>query len=302
MFRTAMAPSSGPTLTWCTSHSNRRFSPACRASINRTTCSTCTCPSTSHPATRLAREITYRAFCAEARTVVMMTGWGKADITSKYGLPRMKVCVVPGASVLHAYAEPTSADVGRCARISCCPSLRILSGADVPAQKPPDAARGAGDSARSDGDDDSARRLGHQNEFFPRIAQRARSFVSTAKYDSWDSLGPWSSARCIAWRGAWCSRAASRVGDSPWSKRSMRGRQWPAPTRHRCLRLRATRHCCFRSITDRNGRTAGATLERRRTPCPPKCAGSSAGGFAVVDTQCARLSRALPPHCGSPVE
>ena len=60
---------------------------------------------------RLGREVKYRAFCAQAQTVVMMTRWGKEDLTTHYDLPRAKVCVVPGASVLDAYAEPTHADL-----------------------------------------------------------------------------------------------------------------------------------------------------------------------------------------------
>jgi glycosyltransferase involved in cell wall biosynthesis len=63
------------------------------------------------PRERLGREVTYRAFCAQAHTVVMMTHWGQEDLTTRYDLPRTKVCVVPGASVLDAYPEPTRADL-----------------------------------------------------------------------------------------------------------------------------------------------------------------------------------------------
>jgi glycosyltransferase involved in cell wall biosynthesis len=62
---------------------------------------------------RLAREVLYRAFCAQASTVVMMTHWGRDDIAEKYALPRDKVCVVPGASVLAAYPTPAAHDLER---------------------------------------------------------------------------------------------------------------------------------------------------------------------------------------------
>jgi glycosyltransferase involved in cell wall biosynthesis len=59
----------------------------------------------------LAREVLYRAFCGQASTVVMMTRWGRDDIVEKYSLPRSKVCVVPGASVLSAYPAPSVEDL-----------------------------------------------------------------------------------------------------------------------------------------------------------------------------------------------
>ena len=62
---------------------------------------------------RIAREVLYRAFCDQANTVVMMTRWGRDDISAKYGLPRDKVCVIPGASVLAAYPAPSSEDLKR---------------------------------------------------------------------------------------------------------------------------------------------------------------------------------------------
>lgn len=63
------------------------------------------------PRTRLARDVTYRAFCAQASAVVMMTEWGRRDIIDAFGLAPDKVCVVPGASVLGAYPAPSAAQI-----------------------------------------------------------------------------------------------------------------------------------------------------------------------------------------------
>jgi glycosyltransferase involved in cell wall biosynthesis len=65
------------------------------------------------PRTRLAREVLYRTFCAQASAVVMMTRWGRNDVVEKYALSRDKVCVVPGASVLAAYPTPSAHDLER---------------------------------------------------------------------------------------------------------------------------------------------------------------------------------------------
>lgn len=63
-------------------------------------------PEMLSPRERRARELRYRAFCAQASFVVMMTSWGKRDLICKYGLSPEKVGVVPGSSVLDAYPDP----------------------------------------------------------------------------------------------------------------------------------------------------------------------------------------------------
>jgi glycosyltransferase involved in cell wall biosynthesis len=72
---------------------------------------------------RLAREVTYRAFCAQASAVVMMTHWGRRDILKAYDLPDDRVCVVRGASVLSAYPVPSEDDVARVRRHWRLPEL-----------------------------------------------------------------------------------------------------------------------------------------------------------------------------------
>ena len=126
------------------------------------------------PRTRLAREVTYRAFCAEARTVVMMTRWGKTDITSKYGLPPTKVCVVPGASVLHAYAEPTQADIDAMrARIALPDEFAFFPAQTFPHKNHLILLEALAIARDRMGTTIRLVASGHQNEFFPRIAQRA---------------------------------------------------------------------------------------------------------------------------------
>lgn len=63
------------------------------------------------PRDRLAREVSYRAFCDQAETVAVMSSWGKQDLLRQYGLPDQKVVVIPGAPVLSAYATPSADDV-----------------------------------------------------------------------------------------------------------------------------------------------------------------------------------------------
>ena len=126
------------------------------------------------PRTRLAREATYRAFCAEAQTVVMMTRWGKADITAKYGLPPRKVCVVPGASVLHAYAEPTQADIEAMrARIALPDGFAFFPAQTFPHKNHLMLLEALAIARDQMGTTIPLVASGHQNEFFPRIAQRA---------------------------------------------------------------------------------------------------------------------------------
>jgi hypothetical protein len=59
------------------------------------------------------RELWYRAFCAQASLVVMMTAWGRSDLLSHYDLDPEKVAAVPWGSVLAAYPEPSEPDRNR---------------------------------------------------------------------------------------------------------------------------------------------------------------------------------------------
>jgi glycosyltransferase involved in cell wall biosynthesis len=62
---------------------------------------------------RERRERIYRTHCERAELVVAMTSWGKRDLVERYGLPDERVAVIPGASVLWEYPEPSSGDLER---------------------------------------------------------------------------------------------------------------------------------------------------------------------------------------------
>jgi len=125
------------------------------------------------PRARLGREVTYRAFCAQARTVVMMSRWGKEDLTTHYDLPRTKVCVIPGASVLDAYPEPTRADIDATRARLALPEFFAF----FPAQTFPHKNHLTLLEALAIARDRMETTIplvasGYQNEYFPRIAQR----------------------------------------------------------------------------------------------------------------------------------
>lgn len=47
---------------------------------------------------RMLRDVLYRAFCAQASTIAVMSHWSRQDLMKHYGLAPEKVIVVPGAS------------------------------------------------------------------------------------------------------------------------------------------------------------------------------------------------------------
>lgn len=62
-------------------------------------------------AARQSRDRVYRAYCARAATVVVMSRWGRDDIVREYGLSREKVAVVPWAPMLPEYAVPDASTI-----------------------------------------------------------------------------------------------------------------------------------------------------------------------------------------------
>ncbi len=63
------------------------------------------------PAARASRDHLYRACCAQATTVVVMSRWGRDDLIREYRLPPSKVAIVPGAPLLPEYPLPDRAAV-----------------------------------------------------------------------------------------------------------------------------------------------------------------------------------------------
>ncbi|HEX5071736.1 MAG TPA: glycosyltransferase family 1 protein [Gemmatimonadaceae bacterium] len=122
---------------------------------------------------RLGREVRYRAFCAQAHTVVMMTRWGKEDLTRRYELPRAKVCVVPGASVLDAYAEPTPTDIDAArARLELPDQFAFFPAQTFPHKNHLMLLEALAIARDRMGVTIPLVASGYQNEFFPRIARR----------------------------------------------------------------------------------------------------------------------------------
>ena len=56
---------------------------------------------------RAHRELTYRAFCAQATTVVTATSWVKRDVMAQYGIPEARIAVVNVPPVTSAYPAAT---------------------------------------------------------------------------------------------------------------------------------------------------------------------------------------------------
>lgn len=61
------------------------------------------------------REASYRASCRAASVIVAMTQWGKQDLIKHYELPPHKIAVVPWASSLTTYPQPSPEDRSRIA-------------------------------------------------------------------------------------------------------------------------------------------------------------------------------------------
>lgn len=61
------------------------------------------------PRERLARDITYRAFCERAERVIIPSRWGKRDLIDHYDLPASKIAVIPAAPAL-PITPPSASD------------------------------------------------------------------------------------------------------------------------------------------------------------------------------------------------
>ena len=108
----------------------------------------------------------------------MMTQWGRRDLIEAYRLPETQVCVVPGASVLSAYAEPSTEDIMRIRREHGLPDTFAL----FPAQTFPHKNHLALLEALAIARDRHGVRIpivasGHQNDFFAQIVRRADSLA-----------------------------------------------------------------------------------------------------------------------------
>jgi len=83
-------------------------------------------PEFFNPYVRRSREITYRAYCEQARMVPVTASWGKCDLLQHYGLAEEKVQLVPWAPVLEAYPSPSAGDLAAARRKFCLPEVFVF--------------------------------------------------------------------------------------------------------------------------------------------------------------------------------
>jgi glycosyltransferase involved in cell wall biosynthesis len=75
---------------------------------------------------RATREAYYRAFCRQARTVVVTSRWARNDVIEHYELPPEKVAIVPWAPVVTEYPQPTSQELASTRERLALPNTFIL--------------------------------------------------------------------------------------------------------------------------------------------------------------------------------
>ncbi len=121
----------------------------------------------------LYRELTYRAFCRQARMVAVGSSWIRDDLCGQYGLSREKVWVVPGAPAIEAAEPPTAEEQAAVRARYELPAEFLL----YPAQTWPHKNHLGLLEALALVRDRWGLRVplvstGHRNEFYARIAQR----------------------------------------------------------------------------------------------------------------------------------
>ncbi len=72
------------------------------------------------------REISYRAFCDQAKMVVAASTWTQRDIMHHYGLSEDKVRIIPPGPVLSAYPTPTQKDLEATRRKFALPDVFVF--------------------------------------------------------------------------------------------------------------------------------------------------------------------------------
>ena len=78
------------------------------------------------PPHHFGRELVFRTFCHQARMVATVSRWVRDDLLAHYRLAPEKVCVVPYAPVLAAYAEPSAEDLAGARRRLDLPEAFLL--------------------------------------------------------------------------------------------------------------------------------------------------------------------------------
>ena len=126
------------------------------------------------PRERLARDITYRAFCERAERVIIPSRWGKRDLIDHYDLPASKIAVIPAAPAL-PITPPTASDCEAVGRQFNLPKEFVLYPAQTWAHKNHLGLLEALARLRNEGKGEIPLICtGTLNEFFPTIQRRLR--------------------------------------------------------------------------------------------------------------------------------
>jgi glycosyltransferase involved in cell wall biosynthesis len=123
---------------------------------------------------RRERDLVYRTLCRQAAVVVAPTRWGADDLVANLGVPRRKVAVIPPASPLGAYGEPTPADLARVAAAYDLPQTFALYPAQTWPHKNHLALVEALALLASEGVRLTVVCAGWKNDFYPTIERAAR--------------------------------------------------------------------------------------------------------------------------------
>ncbi len=125
---------------------------------------------------RVVREVIYRAFCAQARLVVLPSFWSARDVVRHYGLPEAKVRAVIGAPVLTAYPVPTEADLAAARRKLSLPEAFVFYPAHTwPHKNHLGLLEALATLRRRRGVALPLVCSGHRNDFYPRIERRVHA-------------------------------------------------------------------------------------------------------------------------------
>jgi glycosyltransferase involved in cell wall biosynthesis len=123
---------------------------------------------------RARRELSYRAFCSQAATVVTATKWVKRDLIAQYGIVSERIAVVNVPPVTTAYPEPTAEMVASISRRLRVPDRFVF----LPAQTWPHKNHArlfqALGRLRADGMRVPLVCSGQRNEYHPAVLRAAR--------------------------------------------------------------------------------------------------------------------------------
>ncbi|HYZ77586.1 MAG TPA: glycosyltransferase family 1 protein [Gaiellaceae bacterium] len=138
---------------------------------------------------RRDRDAIYRALCRQARLVVAPTRWAAEDLVTNLQVPRRKLAVIPGASPLAVYGEPTEDDLARVRAAYDLPEAFVLYPAQTWPHKNHLALVDALALLAREGVRVEAVCAGWQNDHFPRIDERAREVGVAAQLRFTGHLG-----------------------------------------------------------------------------------------------------------------